>query len=63
MKINDIKAKSIEQINKDLNDLLKLQFSLRMKIASQQQNDLSQVRKVRRDIARSLTILHEKVVL
>jgi len=41
-------------------DLLKAQFSLRMQHATQQLSNPSQLRKVRRDIARVRTILSEK---
>jgi large subunit ribosomal protein L29 len=41
-------------------ELLKAQFSLRMQHATQQLSDPSQLRKVRRDIARVRTVLNEK---
>jgi large subunit ribosomal protein L29 len=41
-------------------ELLKAHFSLRMQHATQQLSDSSQLRKVRRDIARVRTVLNEK---
>ncbi len=48
-------------LDKELNDLLKAQFSLRMQKGTQQLTNYSQLKKVRRDIARVRTIMHEKV--
>ena len=62
MKASELRAKSVEDLNKELLELLKAQFGLRMKIATQQLNNHSQIGKVRRDIARIRTILHEKAV-
>ena len=62
MKANELKAKSVEELNKELVDLLKAQFSLRMQKATQQLTNTSQIGKVRRDIARVRTILREKAV-
>ena len=47
-------------MTKELQDLLKAQFSLRMQRATQQLTNTSQLRKVRRDIARVRTIMGEK---
>lgn len=60
MKASELRAKSVEDLNKELLDLLKAQFSLRMQLATQQLNNNSQVGKVRRDIARVRTLLREK---
>ena len=45
---------------KDLQDLLKAQFSLRMQKATQQLTNTSQLKNVRRDIARVRTLLEQK---
>ena len=63
MKASNLKTKDTAELNKELLDLLKAQFSLRMQIATQQLNNTSQLGKVRRDIARVRTILREKVVI
>ena len=62
MKASDFRAKNVEELSKELLDLLKAQFNLRMQIATQQLSHHSQIGKVRRDIARVRTILREKVV-
>ena len=60
MKASELRAKSIDELNKELLDLLKAQFGLRMQKATQQLNNSSQLGKVRRDIARVRTLLNEK---
>ena len=62
MKASELRAKSVEELNKELLDLLKAQFSLRMQVATQQLTNNSQIGKVRRDIARVRTLLREKAV-
>ncbi len=44
----------------ELTELLKAQFGLRMQIATQQLSNTSQLKKVRRDIARVRTVMTEK---
>jgi large subunit ribosomal protein L29 len=60
MKASELRAKSPADLNKELGELLKAQFSLRMQLATQQLGNNSQLGKVRRDIARVKTILREK---
>jgi len=60
MKTSELRAKSVDELNKELLDLLKAQFGLRMQVATQQLNNTSQIGKVRRDIARVRTLLGEK---
>lgn len=62
MKTSELKSKSVDELNKELLDLLKAQFGLRMQMATQQLANVSQIGKVRRDIARVRTLLREKVV-
>ena len=62
MKASELRVKSIDELNKELLDLLKAQFGLRMQKATQQLNNVSQLGKVRRDIARVRTVLREKAV-
>jgi large subunit ribosomal protein L29 len=62
MKAKELREKSVDELEKELLELLKAQFSLRMQIATQQLNNTSQPRKVRRDIARVRTLLREKAV-
>ena len=60
MKPSDLRAKDVAQLNQELNDLLKAQFSLRMQVATQQLTNNSQLKKTRRDIARVRTIMAQK---
>ena len=60
MTASEMKAKSAEELKTELQSLLRAQFNLRMQKATQQLNNTSQVRKVRRDIARVKTILNQK---
>ncbi len=60
MKANELRTKSGDDLHKELNDLLKAQFGLRMQHATQQLTNTSQIRKVRRDIARARTVIREK---
>jgi len=60
MKASELRAKDMAQLNQELNDLLKAQFSLRMQVATQQLSNNSQLKKTRRDIARVRTIIAQK---
>ncbi len=60
MKASDLRAKSVEELNNELIELRRAQFSMRMQLATQQLNKVDQVGKVRRDIARVRTVLAEK---
>jgi large subunit ribosomal protein L29 len=60
MNTAEMRTKSPAQLQQELMGLLKAQFSLRMQHATQQLANSSQLRKVRRDIARVRTILSEK---
>ena len=61
MKASELRTKSTEELSKELVELLRAQFGLRMQVATQQLTNNSQIRKVRRDIARVRTLLNEKV--
>jgi len=60
MKASELRTKSAADLNKELGELLKAQFSLRMQLATQQLNNTSEIKKVRRDIARVRTLIGEK---
>ena len=60
MKPSELRAKSGDELGKELNELLKARFGLRMQLATQQLTNTSQLKKVRRDIARVRTVLKEK---
>lgn len=61
MKASELRSKTNAELNTELESLLKAHFSLRMQVSTQQLTKNSELRKVRRDIARVRTILHEKV--
>lgn len=60
MKASEFQAKDVPALKKELNDLLKAQFGLRMQVATQQLQNTSQIKKVRRDIARAKTVINQK---
>jgi len=60
MKATEIRAKDDAGLKQELTELLKAQFGLRMQIATQQLNNTSQLKKVRRDIARVQTVMTER---
>lgn len=62
MKAKELRAKDTANLEKELLDLRKAQFSLRMQVATQQLSNHSQIGKVRKDIARVKTILCERGV-
>ncbi|MCW8829484.1 MAG: 50S ribosomal protein L29 [Gammaproteobacteria bacterium] len=60
MKASELKVKSVEELNSELNGLLREQFNLRMQKGSGQLSQPHRVSRVRREIARVKTILNEK---
>lgn len=60
MKASELREKNGDELQKELAELLKAQFGLRMQLATQQTSNTSQLRKMRRDIARVRTVLNEK---
>ena len=60
MKASELRDKDDAALGKELTDLLKAQFGLRMQIATQQLSNTSQLKKVRRDIARVRTVMTQK---
>lgn len=60
MKSSELRNKNEAELGKELLDLRRAQFSLRMQVATQQLNNTSQLGKVRKDIARIKTIQREK---
>ena len=61
MSAKNLHDKSVEQLNEELVSLLKAQFGLRMQAATNQLQKTSELKKVRREIARVKTILSQKV--
>ena len=60
MKASELRDKNGEDLQKELEGLLRAQFGLRMQLATQQLGNTSQMKKVKRDIARVRTIMREK---
>ena len=60
MKPSELRGKNGEELQKELEALLRAQFGLRMQLATQQLANTSQMKKVKRDIARVRTIMREK---
>ena len=60
MKATELRSKNGEELQKELEGLLRAQFGLRMQVATQQLTNTSQLKKVKRDIARVRTIMKEK---
>ena len=60
MKASELRGKDEAAPQKELNELLKAQFSLRMQVATQQLSNTAQLKKVRRDIARVKTVMNQK---
>ena len=60
MKASELRAKDIAGLQKEVSDLLKAHFGLRMQKATQQLTNNSQLGNTRRDIARVKTIIAEK---
>jgi large subunit ribosomal protein L29 len=60
MKASELRAKDVAALEKEVSDLLKAHFGLRMQKATQALTNNSQLGNTRRDIARVKTILAEK---
>ena len=59
-KASELRAKDVAAVEKEVADLLKAHFGLRMQKGTQQLTNHSQLKHTRRDIARAKTILAEK---
>ncbi len=60
MKASELRAKDSAALEKELGELLRAHFSLRMQHATQQMSNSSQLGKTRRDIARVKTVIRQK---
>jgi len=60
MKASELRGKSVEELQKELLELRRAQFGLRMQVATQSLTKNSEIERVRRDIARVHTLLNEK---
>ena len=60
MKAEDLRAKTVDELNDELNGLAKEAFNLRFQKASGQLENTARVRAVRRNMARVKTVLNQK---
>jgi large subunit ribosomal protein L29 len=60
MDAKELRGKSAAELNQELDSLLRAHFALRMQVATQQSNKTADLSKLRRDIARVKTVMHEK---
>ncbi|UUX96377.1 50S ribosomal protein L29 [Aquabacterium sp. J223] len=60
MKASELRGKDTAALEKEVSDLLRAHFNLRMQRATQQLTNHSQLGKTRRDIARVKTVLAQK---
>ena len=60
MTAQDLREKSVAELNEELMNLLREQFNLRMQAATGQLQQTHTLKAVRRDIARVKTVLNEK---
>lgn len=60
MKAKDLRTKSADELQKELLETRKSQFGIRMQLATQQLTNTSQVKKLRKDIARIKTVQTER---
>jgi large subunit ribosomal protein L29 len=60
MKPSELRSKDGAELQKELEGLLRAQFGLRMQVATQQLSNTSQLKKVKREIARVRTVMKEK---
>ncbi len=61
MKATELRSKSQVELDQELQELLKEQFTLRMQQGSGQLARPDQVKKVRKNIARVKTVMNEKM--
>jgi large subunit ribosomal protein L29 len=60
MKASELRSKDVAGLEKEVADLLKAHFGLRMQKATQQLTNHSTLGNTRRDIARAKTVLAQK---
>jgi large subunit ribosomal protein L29 len=60
MKTSELRTKDVSALEKEVSELLRAHFGLRMQKATQQLTNTASVTRMRRDIARAKTILAEK---
>jgi large subunit ribosomal protein L29 len=59
-KATELRSKSVDELNKELLELRRAQFGMRMQLATQSLTKHSEIERVRRQVARVHTLLNEK---
>lgn len=60
MKIDELRAMTMDELRAKLGELSEEQFNLRFRLATEPLDDPLRIRKVRREIARVKTLIREK---
>jgi large subunit ribosomal protein L29 len=60
MKIDELRAMTLDELKARLEELVEEQFHLKFRLTTQPLDDPLRIRKVRRDIARVKTLIREK---
>lgn len=60
MNAKELHGKSADELNQELESLLRAHFALRMQVATQQSNKTADLGKIKRDIARVKTVMSQK---
>ena len=60
MNAKELRGKTADELNQELDSLLRAHFALRMQLATQQSNKTADLGKLRQDIARIKTVMHQK---
>jgi large subunit ribosomal protein L29 len=60
MNAKELRGKTAEELNQELESLLRAHFALRMQVATQQSNKTADLGKIKRDIARVKTVMSAK---
>ena len=63
MRIHEVRALSPEDMAKELESSYKEMMNVRFRLATRQLNDTSQLRKVRKTIARIKTVMRERELM
>ena len=63
MRIHEIHALSMEDMGKELENSYREMMNVRFRLATRQLNDTSQLRKVRKTIARIKTVMRERELM
>ncbi len=62
MKIDQLRAMTVDELRAKLQELLEDQFNLRFRLQTQPLDDPLRIRKVRREVARVKTLIREKEI-